>query len=206
MTSRARLASYRAEVIDPRLQLARQLPSAGYALAVTAAAVNVLVGLLPVALAVVTSALIGDVPAAIEGGTASDAWRGLVSTFLFATVLSFALQAATPVQSSLGQFVTHRVNGRYFDRVLEVSLRSTGIGPLENEANLGHLHDARLVSPTPEHPAMPQRRPYPSSRVTPGSRDSASSWPSRCPGGPDWRFSRRPCCSVTATAASFGST
>ena len=156
MTSRARLATYRAEVIDPRFQLARQLPSAGYALALTAAAVNVLVGLLPVALAVVTSVLIGDVPGAIEGGTTSDAWRGLVSTFLFATVLSLALQAATPVQSSLGQFVTHRVNGRYFDRVLEVSLRSTGIGPLENEANLSHLHDAtagQSNSRTPGHAA-----------------------------------------------------
>jgi ATP-binding cassette subfamily B protein len=65
-----------------------------------------------------------------------------VSAFLVASALFFAQQLLTPVQVSLGERMKHRVDGHFHRRLIEVSLRSTSIGPLENQTVLDKLREA----------------------------------------------------------------
>lgn len=139
---RLRWDAYWAEAIEPRLFLMRHLSIAGPSLVGSMTAVNLVLGLLPVAFVVATSVLVGRVPAAVDGGLGSPAWDDLVVAFLFATAAFAAQQILTPVQTSMRSVLKHRVDGHFHDRLIEVCLRSTGIGPLEDQQNLESLREA----------------------------------------------------------------
>lgn len=129
------------EAVLARLRIIRAIPSAGLALASVLLLVNVVLGLLPVAFVVATSVLIGQVPAAVESGVGSEAWSVLVRTFMVAAAV-FALQTfLTPVQHMLGELMTRRMDGLLQQRFIRASLRSTGIGPLEDPAVLDSLDE-----------------------------------------------------------------
>src|SRR5699024_2353995 len=97
--------------------------------------------LLPVAFIVATSVLVGQVPEAVAAGVDSDPWYALVRTFLVAATF-FALQTIlTPVQQMLGELMTLRMDGLLQQRLIRTSLRSTGIGPLEDPAVLDALDE-----------------------------------------------------------------
>lgn len=134
--------AYWDEAIQPRFFLLQQLPLAGRGLVTLVAALNVVVGLLPVAFVVASSALIGRAPAAVANGLGSSQWHALVSAFLVASGVFFAQQVVTPFQSSLAQVVKHRVDGHFYDRMFAAVARSTSIAPLENQTSLAHLHQA----------------------------------------------------------------
>ena len=139
---RRRWDVYWSEAIEPRIFLARHLSIAGSRLVGAMTAVNVALGLLPVAFVVATSVLVGRVPSAVQGGLGSGAWDDLVVAFLCATVCFAAQQILTPVQTSLRSVLKHRVDGHFHDRLIEVCLRSTGIGALEDQQNLESLREA----------------------------------------------------------------
>ena len=52
------------------------------------------------------------------------------------------LQLLTPLQASLGELITRRVDGKAADRLIGDSLRTPGIGPLEDQELLDDLSDS----------------------------------------------------------------
>ncbi|TDT97425.1 ATP-binding cassette subfamily B protein [Streptomyces sp. 846.5] len=118
------------------------LPATGWPLLCLLTVVDLLAGLLPVVFVLFTSRVIGRVPGAVAHGTGSAQWDGLVGSFLLAAGAFVLLQLCVPVQSALGDIVKHRVDGRFHRRLITASLRSTGIGPLEDPAALDRLDEA----------------------------------------------------------------
>lgn len=132
---------YRSAVL-PRRDIARLLPTAGWGLVTGLLVLDVVLGLLPVAFVLATSVVVGQVPAAVDGGTGSAAWADLVRTFVLAAVLFLTRQVLAPVQTALGVRVQRRVDGALRDRALRVALRSTSIAPMEDQATLEALTEA----------------------------------------------------------------
>ncbi|MFE7673754.1 ABC transporter ATP-binding protein [Streptomyces albidoflavus] len=133
---------YLVEATASRMVVIRQLPHAGKKLVATLVVVDLALAVLPVAFVLATSVLIGKVPAAVGAGTGSAQWDDLVLAFLVASAAFFAQQLLTPVQTALGERMRHRVDGHFHRRLIAVSLRSTGIGPLEDQAVLAKLRQA----------------------------------------------------------------
>jgi len=143
------------EAVAPRLMIVRYLPAAGSGLVAILTVVNLLLGLSPVAFVVATSVVVGRVPDALAGGVGSPAWEGLVTAFLAAAGLFVVQQALVPVQTSLGELVKRRVDGHIHDRIMRAALRSTGIGPMEDQAALDALKEAsRRLDGDGETPGM----------------------------------------------------
>lgn len=136
------LGSWYRSAVLPRRDIARLLPTAGWGLAIGLLVLDVVLGLLPVAFVLATSVVVGQVPAAVDGGTGSAAWADLVRTFVLAAVLFLARQVLAPVQTALGVRVQRRVDGALRDRALRVALRSTSIAPMEDQATLEALTEA----------------------------------------------------------------
>jgi ATP-binding cassette subfamily B protein len=132
---------YRAAVA-PRIDTARLLPTAGAGLVTALTLLNLVLGLLPVVFVVATSAVVGQVPVAVEEGVGSPAWDSLVRDFLVAAAAFCGQQILAPGQAALGVRLKRRVNGRLRDRMLASTLRSTGIGPMEDQATLDALSEA----------------------------------------------------------------
>jgi ATP-binding cassette subfamily B protein len=130
------------EASSSRLRVIRQLPHAGLKLVAVLVVVDLALGLLPIGFILATSVLIGRVPAAVSAGIESPQWDDLVSTFLMASALFLVQQLLTPLQVTLGERMKHRVDGHFHRRLIAVSLRSTGIGPLENQAVLDKMREA----------------------------------------------------------------
>ena len=136
-----RWAIYRADAITPRWFIVRQLPMAGAGLVTLLGVVNIALGVLPVAFVVASSVLVGRVPAAVQHGLGSAAWHALLRAFLLASASFVGQQLLAPLQSALGQVMLQRVDGRVHARLMEISLRSIGIGPMEDQDNLAKLRD-----------------------------------------------------------------
>ncbi len=139
---RERRRKYWDDAIGSRLFVIRQLPLAGSGLVATLTIIDLWLGILPITFVLATSVLIGRAPAAVTAGLGSPQWGGLVTAFLVASGVFFAQQLLTPLQSSIAERMQHRVNGHFHRRLIEVSLRSTGIGPLEDQAILDKLRQA----------------------------------------------------------------
>jgi ATP-binding cassette subfamily B protein len=135
------LAFVRARVRE-RCDIARELPGAGRGVVVGSLLLNVVLGVLPVLFILGTSFMLGRVPAATVGGVGSSAWSSLVIAFLLAASAFVVLQVLTPLQASLGELITRRVDGRVADRLIADSLRTPGIGPLEDQQLLDDLSDS----------------------------------------------------------------
>ena len=91
---------------------------------------------------VATSVMIGRVPDAVRGGVGSTEWVSLVLAFVIAASAFVAQQIVAPLQAALGELLARRVDGHVFDRLISASLRSTGIGPLEDQSLLDDLTQA----------------------------------------------------------------
>jgi ATP-binding cassette subfamily B protein len=137
-----RWAAYKAEAFDARLFVIRRLHLGGRGVLVSLVLCNLALGLLPVVFVVATSVLIGRTPAAVAGGASSPEWDALVRAFLVAAAAFFAQQLLASLVGALSAVMKHRVNGVFRGRLIETSLRSTGIGPLEDQAALANLRQA----------------------------------------------------------------
>ena len=78
----ARLIAYLRERAAARIRILRLLPAAGPRLLTLAVALQVFAGVVPVAFIVATSAVVGRVPEAVEGGLDSPAWDSLRNALL----------------------------------------------------------------------------------------------------------------------------
>ena len=120
-------------------RIARLVPSGGAGLVATLIGLNLILGLLPITFILATSVMIGRVPAAVVGGVGSTEWRDLVAAFVLAAVAFLTQQILAPMQASLGELLARRIDGRVYQRLIGASLRSTGIGPLEDQKLLNDL-------------------------------------------------------------------
>lgn len=124
------------------MAILRQVPQGGPGLVAGLVGVNVGLAVLPLVFVLMTSVLIGRVPAAVTGGVGSAAWGELVTAFIWAAAAFLGQQVLAPVQVTLGELVRRRVDGHFYDRIMAASLRSSGIGPLEDQDTLDALHEA----------------------------------------------------------------
>jgi len=69
-------------------------------------------------------------------------WVALVVAFAIAASAFVAQQIVAPLQAALGELLSRRVDGYVFDRLIAAALRSTGIGPLEDQNVLDDLAQA----------------------------------------------------------------
>ena len=141
MTNRGLLGTARQQ-FAARRDIARLLPDAGRGLVAAMIAVNLLLGCLAVAFTVATAVVLGRVPAAVAAGLDSGAWDSLVTAFGLAAGAFVARQLIAPVERALGELLTRRIDGRVIDRLMAASLRSPGLGPLEDQRALDALRTA----------------------------------------------------------------
>jgi ATP-binding cassette subfamily B protein len=139
--TRAPRAPFR-EVAGDRVEIARLVPRAGPLLTAGVALVNLVAGLLPVVFVVATSLMIGRVPAAVRGGLHSGAWHSLLAVFAVAAAAFVVQQIVAPLATSLGELVARRIDGQVYDDLMTASLRSPGVGPLEDQEALDDLRGA----------------------------------------------------------------
>jgi ATP-binding cassette subfamily B protein len=140
-----RLTEHIRERLALRLQIVRLLRTAGSRLLAGALALQVFTGLAPVAFIVVTSVVVGRVPAAVRQGLDSPEWRSLRNALLLAGVLFLIQQISWPLQWACGEMVTWRVDDAVRDRVARASFSPVGIGALEDQQTLDEL--AELADP-----------------------------------------------------------
>lgn len=105
-----RLRDYVRERAALRLRILRLLPAAGGRQLGGALVLQVFTGLAPVAFIVATSAVVGRVPAAVEGGLDSPERRSLRDALLLAGALFVVQQLSWPFQWAVGEMVTWRVD------------------------------------------------------------------------------------------------
>lgn len=139
---RAAFAAWHRAAVVPRSKIARLLPSAGAALIGGLVALNVALGLLPVAFILATSVMLGGIPAAMSGGTRSAAFEHLVAVFSLAAAIFLAQQLLAPIQSVLGERMKRRVDGRLQDETVRIVMGSTSIAPMEDRETLSALSEA----------------------------------------------------------------
>jgi ATP-binding cassette subfamily B protein len=98
-------------------------------------------GLVPVAFAIATSAVVGRVPAAVRGGLDSAEWRLLRNALIVAGALFLALQIAAPLQWAVAETITWRVDKIVRERVAAASFDPVGIEALEDVETIDGLGD-----------------------------------------------------------------
>ncbi|MEU4744386.1 hypothetical protein AB0G02_28550, partial [Actinosynnema sp. NPDC023658] len=125
-----------------RRDIARLLPRAGGRLVAALVGVELLLGCLPVVFTVATAGVLGRVPAAVDAGPDSGAWDSLVAVFGVAAGAFVLRQLVSPAERAMGELVTRRIDGRVFDELMAASLRSPGLGPLEDQRALDALRTA----------------------------------------------------------------
>ncbi|MFE9749390.1 ABC transporter ATP-binding protein [Saccharothrix saharensis] len=130
------------EQFAARWGIVRLLPRAGRSLVAALVVVELLLGCLPVVFTVATAMVLGRVPAAVAAGPDSGAWRSLVAVFAVAAGAFVARQVLSPVERAMGELVTRRVDGGVVDELMAASLRSPGLGPLEDQRALDALRTA----------------------------------------------------------------
>ncbi len=124
------------------LRIARLTPSGGRAAVALLVLLNVVAGLLPVLFVLGTSVMIGRVPGAVAGGVGSAEWRELVQSFVLAASAFLLDQLLAPIRISLGDLLARRIDGQVYRRLIRASLKSEGIGPLEDQRLLDELSQA----------------------------------------------------------------
>jgi ATP-binding cassette, subfamily B, bacterial len=140
------LVDYLRDRIALRLKILRLLRAAGPRLLGAAATLHVLTGLAPVAFILATSAVVGRVPAAVEGGLGSPEWTSLRNALLLAGALFVAQQLAWPFQWAAGELVQWRVDDAVRERVAAASFEPVGVAALENQRTLDEL--AEIADPS----------------------------------------------------------
>jgi ATP-binding cassette subfamily B protein len=127
------------EIARSYVRIAALVPSGGLGLVSALIALNLILGLLPIMFIVATSIMIGRVPAAVTGGVGSVEWTSLVAAFIVAATAFVSLQILAPMQTAFGELLARRIDGGVYQRLIKASLRSTGIGPLEDQTILDDL-------------------------------------------------------------------
>lgn len=106
--------------------------------------ISLVLGLLPLAFLLATSAMIGTVPDAVAGGIGSAGWDRVVELFLVAAAAFVASQILAPIQQMTGLAVQRAVDGQVRDQAVTAVTGSVGIAALEDGDVLSTFADARM--------------------------------------------------------------
>ena len=136
------------DVYHSYFRIATLVPSGGGGLVTVLIGLNLVLGLLPIVFILATSIMIGRVPAAVAGGVGSAEWRDLVAAFGLAAAAFLIQQILAPMQASLGELLARRIDGGVYERLIDASLSSTGVGPLEDQQLLDELSQVVLTLET----------------------------------------------------------
>jgi ATP-binding cassette, subfamily B, bacterial len=135
-------ASFVARRARDRREIVALLFAARARLVVPAFVVHVVAGLLPLALVVATSSLVGRVPDAVSAGPRSAAWHSLEVALVAAGAILVLLQVALAAEDALRSAIRHRVDELVRMRVLRAALTGHTLAPLEDRQMREQLHEA----------------------------------------------------------------
>ncbi|MFB6890558.1 ABC transporter ATP-binding protein [Kitasatospora sp. NPDC056327] len=122
------------------LAVARLLPAAGRPLVALALAVNLALGLLPVAFMVATAVAIARLPrAAAAGGD----WATVLPALVAGLAAFVVAQTLRPFQTAVAESVTRAVDGHCVDRLLTATTIDAPPAALDRPESLDRLADAR---------------------------------------------------------------
>jgi ATP-binding cassette subfamily B protein len=125
------------QLIAARWAIVRLTPRAGPGLVALLVTANLVLGVLPVIFVIITSIVLGRLPSAVIAGSGSAAWHWVLTLFAVAAAALILQQVISPLVLSLDELMARRIDGLAFRELMAASLRSTGIGPLEDQ----HLRD-----------------------------------------------------------------
>ncbi|GAA2357778.1 multidrug ABC transporter permease [Catellatospora methionotrophica] len=150
MTAPTTSAGQWREAAAARLRIARQLPAAGTAWTAVGLALSVARGVLPVVFAIAVSTTVGQIgPVLHAAAPPSRVWWPLAA----AGAALIALQLAEAAQKAVGEQLSRRVDGHMYRRLIQASLSTREITPLEDPAVLDELgeasHELRFAFRTP---------------------------------------------------------
>ncbi|MFJ2779759.1 ATP-binding cassette domain-containing protein [Kitasatospora sp. NPDC087315] len=120
--------------------IARLLPAAGGPLVTLALAVNLALGLLPVAFMVATAVAISRLPRAAAAG---GAWGVVLPALLVGLSAFVVAQTLRPFQTAVAESVTRAVDGYCVDRLLTATTIDAPPSSLDRPEALDRLADAR---------------------------------------------------------------
>jgi ATP-binding cassette subfamily B protein len=143
-TFRARRAAYWDAAVLARLRIVQIMPLAGWWRIGGLALISLILGLLPLVFMLATSAMIGGVPQAVDGGIGSQPWDRVVELFLIAAAAFVAGQILAPVQQMTGLAVQRAVDGKIRDQAVAAVTGSVGIAALEDGEVLATFSEARM--------------------------------------------------------------
>ncbi|MFD7731522.1 ABC transporter ATP-binding protein [Kitasatospora phosalacinea] len=122
------------------LSIARLLPAVGRPLLAAALAVNLALGLLPVAFMIATAVAISRLPrAAADGGH----WDTLLAPLVTALAVFLLSQVLRPFQTAVAETVTRAVDGHCANRMLTATTVDAPPAALDRPEALDRLADAR---------------------------------------------------------------
>jgi ATP-binding cassette subfamily B protein len=134
--------SHPVQLLLTRWHIVRLLVRSGGPLVLVLLLVNLVLGALPVVFVLMTSVVLGRVPAAVAGGPGSAAWTELATAFGAAAAAFVVQQIVAPIQSSLGELVARGIDGRVFGDLMAAALSTPGVAPLEDQDVLDDLATA----------------------------------------------------------------
>ncbi|MEV4768420.1 ABC transporter ATP-binding protein [Micromonospora humida] len=138
------------EAAAARLRIARQWPAAGAGWSAVALALSVSRGVLPVVFAIAVSTTVGRIGPVLHG-TARPA--GVWWPLAVAGAALIAAQLAEAAQKAVAEQLSRRVDGHMYRRLIQASLSTREITPLEDPAVLDELgeagHELRFAFRTP---------------------------------------------------------
>ena len=127
-----------------RVNAIRLLPRAGFGLVTVLALVYLALGLLPVLFVILTSAMIGKIPAVVAAGLGSGPWRSLFDVFAGVAGVFAATQILAPIATSLTTLLALQIDRSVYDELLVASLESSDVVALEDPAIQDKLRVAGL--------------------------------------------------------------
>jgi ATP-binding cassette, subfamily B, bacterial len=125
------------------LTMARLLPRAGWPVVLSAVAISLAIGLLPLVFIVGTSVMLQRVPALAAPGHAPGAWAAVMLAFAMALGALVAQNALSPLQAAIAELVTRRIDGYCIRRLMTAVLTDAQLALLERQDILDKLSAAR---------------------------------------------------------------
>ncbi len=123
----------------------RLLPKASRGFTAAAVALLLMEALLPTAFRIATGALVGTLPAAVQGGAGSDAAHRVDVLLVVLGVTFIAQQVVGPLSALSVDALGRRLNGHLRARVMAAAALPPGIGHLEDPATLDKVMLAQGV-------------------------------------------------------------
>jgi len=123
--------------------IVRLVPRAGRLLVAASVALNLVIGLLPLAFVVATSVAVQRAVGLSSARHGGGAWGAALAALGLAVGALLIQSALTPYQTALAELVARRVNGHCSRRLMRATLESAPIAVLEQEEVLDRLAEAQ---------------------------------------------------------------